>query len=629
MIIALILFLFLLFFIEPFLTKNKLTNNNEHGSARFASKKEIKDNFIKTKIDNIDKPGFPIYYSKNLSNVYFDNETPHWCFLGSTGSGKTVTAMIPQCSFIATAKEKRSVCITDPKGEIFQSTSKMFEDNGYKVYTIDFRNPELSNHINILEPIILEYESYIKYKKLSVEENKYKTKYSNLARNHYAEANRLINSISLMIIGSSKNQKDPFWNNSAKNLLSGLISFFLEEYELGKINREQITITGIKKFQNSIMIEQNFEAFKKLIEEKEYGCKSKDNLIFIFSSSENTYKSITAVFGEKMAVFDDVNVEFITSASDFNFNDFGKTPVALYMIVPDEDKTYYSLVTIIIGLLYKELVKLANSNENKCLNVKMEWLLDEFANCPPFLDIESMVSVGRSRGMRFFFFIQSFSQLNNVYGKEVARIILDNCGLVYLKTNTQETAEEVSKRLGKKTIESKSLSHSIGLIQKNGNKSLSLIARELMTADEIKRLYRKTIIFPIVGHPVIRDTILYNKFSCYSKGSIKRNEKINKLDFNKYFTIEDINKEFNNFNNNDFRQNDIKILNQIVNDIKRIFDSDIENIDYETQNERTYLKIILSNTKKAKIIMLKNYLKDKCFVLIEKDKCFEIHIKNF
>ena len=52
--------------------------------------------------------------------------------------------------------------------------------------------------------------------------------------------------------------------------------------------------------------------------------------------------------------------------------------------------------------------------------------------------------------MRFQFFIQSFSQLDNVYGKEVAQTILDNCGLDYLKTNTQEIAELISRFLGKK-----------------------------------------------------------------------------------------------------------------------------------------------------------------------------------
>lgn len=121
--------------------------------------------------------------------------------------------------------------------------------------------------------------------------------------------------------------------------------------------------------------------------------------------------------------------------------------------------------------------------------------------------------------MRFQFFIQSLSQLDNVYGKEVAQIILDNCGLVYLKTNTQETAETISKRLGKKTIESNSVSQSMSNINFNGNRSVGLMGRDLLTPEEVKQLHYKTIIFPIVGYPIFRDTILYNKFSCYKHGA--------------------------------------------------------------------------------------------------------------
>ena len=102
--------------------------------------------------------------------------------------------------------------------------------------------------------------------------------------------------------------------------------------------------------------------------------------------------------------------------------------------------------------------------------------------------------------MRFHFFIQSFSQLDNVYGKEVAQIILDNCGLIYLKTNTQDTAEQISKRLGKTTISSSSISQSLSLLDYNSNKSTSLMARDLLTPDELKQLHYKTIIFPIMGY---------------------------------------------------------------------------------------------------------------------------------
>ena len=52
----------------------------------------------------------------------------------------------------------------------------------------------------------------------------------------------------------------------------------------------------------------------------------------------------------------------------------------------------------------------------------------------------------------------------------------------------------------------------------NGNKSTSLIARDLMTPDEVKQLHYKTIIFPIIGYPILRDTIIYKKFSSYSSG---------------------------------------------------------------------------------------------------------------
>ena len=250
----------------------------------------------------------------------------------------------------------------------------MFQDNGYRILTIDFRNPEKSNKINILEPIIVEYEKYIEYEKQSISATNESDKllFNNLSMSSLAETNRLISSLSTMVMQEKHEQKDPFWNNSAKNLLEGLIGFFLEEYKLGNIKREQITMTSIRKFQNSSMEENNFKKIKDYINNKKYGSKSKDALISIFSASDNTYKSITAVFGEKMNLFDDINVANVTSTSDFEFNILGKEPTALYVIVPDEDKTYFTLVTIIVGLLYRELVKLANSNDKKKLPYEID-----------------------------------------------------------------------------------------------------------------------------------------------------------------------------------------------------------------------------------------------------------------
>ncbi|MCI6001892.1 MAG: type IV secretory system conjugative DNA transfer family protein [Tenericutes bacterium] len=636
------IFLLVFVYIEPMLAKHKIKNSNEYGSARFSSLKEIQKTFDKENVSHIKNVGFPIWFDKNLKTVWMDKETPHWVYLGSTGSGKSVTQVIPYCSFLSSAETKRSAFITDPKGEIFSTTSKMFKDRGYEVITIDFRNPEKSNKLNILEPIINEYEEYMYYDKIKDTD----ISYNNMAISHLAETNRLITSLSEMIMKEKVEAKDPFWNNSARQLLEGLIGFFLEEYKLGNINREQITMTSIRKFQNSSMAEKNFAKFKEYLETREYGTKSKDSLTSIITASENTYKSITSVWGSKMSLFDDVNVANVTSISDFDFGILGKRPTVLYVIVPDEDKTYFTLVTVIVGLLYRELVKVANSMEDKKLPIQIDFILDEFANCPPLSDIEAIVSVARSRGMRFHFFIQSFAQLDNVYGKDVAQIILDNCGLVYLKTNTQETAEAISKRLGKRTIEQSSVSQSISLTNYNGNKSTSLMARDLLTPEEVKQLHYKMIIFPIIGFPIFRDTILYKKFSCYQKGMIDRTVNgLKDLSYT-YFTVENIKYEMKTrrgrFRDRLTKENQEMIEEKLENErnlfkevediLKEILINKQYKVDYDECNNRAFMKVNVDNLDNGTLLKVKNKIDNEKYHIENNKKdnntIIEIHFKS-
>ena len=209
-----IISIIILLYIEPLFMKHKVKNKNEYGSARFSTQEEIKKNFKSENIYNIKEAGFPVSFSKDLKTIYFDRETPHYVYLGSTGSGKSVTAVIPTCSFIAHSKKKRSVFITDPKGEIYNTTSFMFKNNGYNILTIDFRQPELSNKINILQPIINEYEKYIDYdRKYKITNN---IEDGNKAMSSLAETNRLISSLATMVMTDKAEAKDPFWNNSAK-----------------------------------------------------------------------------------------------------------------------------------------------------------------------------------------------------------------------------------------------------------------------------------------------------------------------------------------------------------------------------------------------------------------------------
>ncbi len=593
------LILIFLYFIEPLISRQKIKDNKEHGSARWSTKSEIEKNFRKEKVSCIEKSGFPVYYSKDNKYVWFDMQTPHYIYLGSTGSGKSVTAVIPECSFISTAKVKKSVFITDPKGEIFSTTSQMFKNNGYNVFTLDFRNPEYSNRVNLLETAINEFELFDKNNKLSDNEkdDKLKMKYKNEAITHYAQCNQIVNDICTMIM-ADKTAKEAFWNNSASDLLYGIIFLFLEDYADGKIDRKQITLSSMKKFQNSSMTEKNIKSLRKYVEAKPYGNRSKDKLIPIISTSENTYKSITSIFNERMTLFDDVNVENITSTSDFDFDILGKEPSVLFCCIPDESKIYYTLVSVVVSLIYKRLVLLCNAQENKRLPYELVFLLDEFANTPPLQDIETIVSVARSRGMYFQFFLQSFAQLDNLYGKEVSQIIQDNCGLAYLKTNTQETAEAISSRLGTRGVMTTSLNYSMSFLNNNGSKGTSLIARRLMTADEIKQLHFKTIIFSTIGYPIIRDTVIYQKFSCYQKGCIEREIRPLERLVDTYYTVEQL-KFDNKTNNQEPKLNTLESqmktkLISIINEVIKIFGKIDFNVEYEKDGNDIIAKLYLA-----------------------------------
>ena len=58
-------------------------------------------------------------------------------------------------------------------------------------------------------------------------------------------------------------------------------------------------------------------------------------------------------------------------------------------------------------------------------------------------------------------------------------------------------------------------------------------------------LHYKTIIFPIIGYPVFRDTVIYKKFSCYKKGELNRTPNLLKDLSYTYYTVEQINRKIN------------------------------------------------------------------------------------
>ena len=130
-----------------------------------------------------------------------------------------------------------------------------------------------------------------------------------------------------------------------------------------------------------------------------------------------------------------------------------------------------------------------------------------------------------------------------------------------------------------------------------GNQSTSLMGRELLTPDEVKQLHYKTIIFPVVGYPIFRDTVLYSKFSCYEAGEVNREVTSLKDLSNTYFTVEQLDfeisddeEEFDDLNNEFLKEaikQDEEKLYKAIAKIKNILKNEIYKYSFKEKNNRT------------------------------------------
>lgn len=201
-------------------------------------------------------------------------------------------------------------------------------------------------------------------------------------------------------------------------------------------------------------------------------------------------------------------------------------------MIPDEKKTLYPLVSILITQMYALQVELANESGLR-LPVDTDFDLDEVGNFPVIPSLGNILSAGRSRGVRANLIIQDFQQLESKY-KDDFKNIKTNCQVkVYLKSDDPDTLKMVSENLGKYTVEVSSASTSVS--EGNQNKtnyssSASLTARALLEPAEVKRIKAPYSICMVTGeYPGINllpDLSQYRLNKLYGLGDEAHNTKL-------------------------------------------------------------------------------------------------------
>ena len=136
------------------------------------------------------------------------------------------------------------------------------------------------------------------------------------------------------------------------------------------------------------------------------------------------------------------------SRNSINLEKIAEEKSAVYLVVPDENKTYHFVVSLFLEQLYEVLIKKAQVSENNTLKTRMNFLIDEFANIPKLENMDSMITASRSRNIRFHLIIQSMKQLRHKYN-EYAEVICSNCNnWIYLYSKEFELLQEISRLCG-------------------------------------------------------------------------------------------------------------------------------------------------------------------------------------
>ena len=218
----------------------------------------------------------------------------------------------------------------------------------------------------------------------------------------------------------------------------------------------------------------------------------------VCDAAEQTRASYMSIVYEKLTMFNDAGICALTSSSDFNSEQLAEKPTALFLKIPDEKDTRHNLAAIFILNIYKTLIKIASATAELALPRNVFFIMDEFGNMPKIEKFDKFITVGRSRKIWFTMIIQSYAQLNNVYGDTVADIVKGNCGIkMFIGSNDMNTCKEYSELCGNITVVTSSTSGSVS--SNDVNLSNQTQVRPLIYPSELQRLNKPGDI----GHSII------------------------------------------------------------------------------------------------------------------------------
>ena len=498
--------------------KSKTVGDGQHGTARWATKKEIRQTYkhipftpkrwreqakngktptVARAVKRRKKKGKPVEEQavpqgivigcQGNTTALVDTGDVHVLMIGAAGVGKTAFWLYP-CIEYACASGT-SLFSVDPKGDVMRNYGNIAKEYGYHVSVVDLRNPTRSNGNNLLHLV----NKYMDLYQANPDQLVYKAKCEKYAK-------IISKTIILAGMDASSFGQNAYFYDAAEGLLTATILLVAEFCEpakrhivsVFKIIQELLAPSSGKKGRNQ---------FQQLMELLPNDHKAKWFAGAALNTAEQSMASVMSTALSRLNGFLDSELEQILCFdSELDAERFCNEKSAFFVIMPEENPNTFFMVSLIIQQLYREILAVADENGGKLKN-RCVFFADEFGTIPKIESAEMMFSAARSRRLQIIPIIQSFSQLDKNYGKEGAEIIVDNTQITLFGgfAPNSSSAETLSKALGSRTVMSGSISRG----KDNPSQSLQMVERPLMTPDELKSMEKGEFIVMKTGvHPM-------------------------------------------------------------------------------------------------------------------------------
>lgn len=475
--------------------KDKTVGQGQHGTARWATKKEIRNTYKQVDFQPTEwrtnpdsrptEQGIVVGCKSHRggTTALVDTGDVHALMIGAAGVGKTAYWLYP-CIEYACATGM-SFLSTDTKGDVVRNYGTIAEKYyGYNVSVIDLRNPTRSHGNNLLHLVNKYFDLY--------KENPDCLSYKAKAEKYAKIISKTI--ISNGMDGASFGENSYFYD-SAEGLLTATILLVAEFCK-----PEERHIVSVYKIIQELLApsgQKGKNQFQQLMDLLPENHKAKWFAGAALNTSEQSMASVMSTALSRLNAFLDSELEQILCFdTEIDAERFCKEKSVIFIVMPEENPNTFFMVSLIIQQLYREILAVSDENGGKLKN-RCVFFCDEFGTLPKIESAEMMFSASRSRRLQIVPIIQSFAQLEQNYGKEGADVIIDNTQLTIFGgfAPNSTSAEVLSKSLGSRTVMSGSVSKS----KNDPSQSLQMIERPLMTPDELKSLPKGTFVVMKTG----------------------------------------------------------------------------------------------------------------------------------